>query len=531
MAVKIGSLAPRSTVLDNGRLELSGALGTQTVRVGTNTFVYVAGQDDAGISGFRVNANGSLTNVANRADSDDVALSGVANFATATIDGSTYLYANSTYENGITAFRVNPTGTLTRVDVYFDSGPLELSGTTGRMSIAVVNGNPRLVVSGASDDGFSVFQIGFDGRLSRLANRTDAANPQFELNGAMDTATAVVGGRSLIFVAGRDDAGISSFELRPDERVVFRDSYSDSDGPAASLSGVTGLATATVAGATYVIAAGQYDNGVTSLAVNASGGLTFADNLTESTFSGLAGASSVTSFRLEGESFVAVSARNDDALSLVHVGRGGQLTEVTRVFDTAGTALGDGQYNSFAVVGGRPMLLATGADDNGVTAFEIGGRNDRLAGGRAADVLLGLGGNDVLIGNGGNDRLIGGFGADELVGGAGRDTLSGGAGADDFVFTSLAHSGTSAATADVIRGFGRGVDDIDLTTIDARSGSLRNDAFVLDTNGSFSAGEVRQRVVQGNLLIELNADADPQAEMAILLAGAQARLAASDFLL
>lgn len=531
MAVMIGSLAPRSTVFDNGRLELSGALGTQTVQVGTNTFVYVAGQDDAGISGFRVNANGTLTNVANRADSPDLALSGVANFATASVDGTTYLYANSTYENGITVFRVNPTGTLARVDVYFDSGPLELAGSTGRMSIAVVNGNPRLVVSGANDDGFSVFQIGNDGRLSRLANRTDEADPQYELNGAMDTATAVVGGRSLIFVAGRDDAGISSFELRPDESLAFRDSYSDNEGPQASLSGVTGLATVAVAGATYVVAAGQYDNGVTSLAVNASGDLTFADNLIDTTSSGLAGASSVTSFRLEGESFVAVSARNDDALSLVHVGRGGQLTEVTRVFDTVETALGGTHYNSFAVVGGRPMLLATGADDDGLTAFEIGGRNDRLVGGRAADVLLGLGGNDVLIGNGGNDRLIGGLGADRLVGGTGRDVLSGGAGADDFVFTSLAHSGTSAATADVIRGFGRGVDDIDLMAIDAKAGTLRNDAFVLDTNGSFSAGEIRQRVVSDGLLIQLNVDADPQAEMAILLAGAQARLAASDFLL
>lgn len=143
--------------------------------------------------------------------------------------------------------------------------------------------------------------------------------------------------------------------------------------------------------------------------------------------------------------------------------------------------------------------------------------------------LTGNEGANVLTGNAGANALSGAGGDDRLIGGGGADTLAGGAGADDFVF--LAASDSVGATRDVVASFQVGLDDIDVSAIDAKVGLSGNQAFALDTNGSFSAGEVRQTLVSGGLLIEFNTDSDTTAEMAVFVQGLAARLAATDFLL
>jgi serralysin len=84
---------------------------------------------------------------------------------------------------------------------------------------------------------------------------------------------------------------------------------------------------------------------------------------------------------------------------------------------------------------------------------------------------------------------------------------------------------------DIIEGFVKGQDGIVVSAIDANSGVAGNQAFVLDANNSFSAGEIRQKGVSGNLLLEFNVDADATVEMAILLNGVGNALGAGDFVL
>jgi Ca2+-binding RTX toxin-like protein len=137
-------------------------------------------------------------------------------------------------------------------------------------------------------------------------------------------------------------------------------------------------------------------------------------------------------------------------------------------------------------------------------------------------------GGDTLEGLGGNDSLGGEAGADRIVGGTGTDSLSGGTGADDFVFLTLADS-TADLNRDRILDFRPGEDDLVLSAIDARTGTAGDQAFVLDLDGSFSQGEIRQVVTAAGLLVEINNDADAAVDMAILLSGQTARLASTDF--
>ncbi|MDX2154988.1 MAG: calcium-binding protein [Hyphomicrobiaceae bacterium] len=138
--------------------------------------------------------------------------------------------------------------------------------------------------------------------------------------------------------------------------------------------------------------------------------------------------------------------------------------------------------------------------------------------------------DNFLVGNTGSNELYGAGGNDNLTGGLGLDYLMGGLGIDRFLYTSTADSGPTSATCDRILDFNSG-DQIWLNAIDANTLLGGDQAFALDTDGSFSAGEIRQTVVGANLLIEMNTNASVAAEMRILMLGQATALTASDFVL
>jgi Ca2+-binding RTX toxin-like protein len=151
-------------------------------------------------------------------------------------------------------------------------------------------------------------------------------------------------------------------------------------------------------------------------------------------------------------------------------------------------------------------------------------KGDVLTGNKAGNVLAGEGGHDVLDGGGGNDRL---------VGGAGADTLKGGKGADTFVFLDVTDSGTAKGKRDVITDFKQSQGDrIDLSAIDARSGTAKNEAFVFLGEKQFSGkkGELRFETKKGTTYVYGDVDGDRKADFALQLAG-EIDLKKADFLL
>ena len=95
-----------------------------------------------------------------------------------------------------------------------DAGTLELAGAAS-VSTAVVSGTTYLFVAGYSDDGVSVFQVASDGTLTSVFNISDdptfSDDPTLQLNGAISVSTAVVSDTTYLFVAGRNDNGVSVF--------------------------------------------------------------------------------------------------------------------------------------------------------------------------------------------------------------------------------------------------------------------------------------------------------------------------------
>jgi Ca2+-binding RTX toxin-like protein len=136
----------------------------------------------------------------------------------------------------------------------------------------------------------------------------------------------------------------------------------------------------------------------------------------------------------------------------------------------------------------------------------------------------------TLTGNELDNRIVGGDGDDIIAGGAGRDVLTGGAGHDTFVFTALTDSVVGVAR-DKIQDFVEGTDRIDLSRIDAISGTPGDDGFHFVDSGALShAGDLRVYAADGNTVVAADVNGDHKADFQILIAGVHT-LTASDFIL
>lgn len=146
--------------------------------------------------------------------------------------------------------------------------------------------------------------------------------------------------------------------------------------------------------------------------------------------------------------------------------------------------------------------------------------NNEIRGDVGADVLIGLAGNDTLIGGGGADRLRGGTGIDRLLGDAGEDV---------FIFGTAAEVGTNAAR-DVIVGFQRGVDRIDLGMIDANTSASGNQAFSASIVTTFTGqrGQLSVETVAGGVILRGDVNGDRLADFALTVTGVTT-LSAGDF--
>ncbi len=145
----------------------------------------------------------------------------------------------------------------------------------------------------------------------------------------------------------------------------------------------------------------------------------------------------------------------------------------------------------------------------------------KLTGNNLAQTISGNAGANILSAGGGNDILVGGLG---------RDKLTGGSGYDNFDFNARNETGKTAATRDVITDFVHGIDDIDLSQIDASTSRSGNQAFrfigTIDFRGV--AGELHYSHVGSKTIIEGDVNGDGRADFQIELLGRKV-LSGGDF--
>lgn len=212
--------------------------------------------------------------------------------------------------------------------------------------------------------------------------------------------------------------------------------------------------------------------------------------------------------------------------------------EILRMSVEGLTGTGNALDNRIIGSGGVDRLFGMDGDD----VIQGLGGDDTIYGGLGDDTLRGDDGNDVLFGDAGDDKLYGGAGDDILNGGAGndiieggpgRDILTGGAGKDSFIFRPGDLDGTTKAAPEVITDFSRADGErVSLSAIDARSGTIANDAFNFIGSNAFSgkAGELRFELVNGSAMVMGDVNGDKIADFAIHMQG-MTTMVSTDFIL
>ena len=170
------------------------------------------------------------------------------------------------------------------------------------------------------------------------------------------------------------------------------------------------------------------------------------------------------------------------------------------------------------------------ATNDGTSSIDTFIAIENLIGGSNSDILTGNAVNNIINGGSGNDTVNGGAGNDTVIGGLGKDTITGGTGTDIFDFNALLES-VVGVNRDIITDFSSAqLDKIDLSTIDANSTLVNDQAFLstILTSGNFNAiGQLR---LVGNILSG-NTDANlTTSEFEIQLTGVTS-LTGTDFIL
>ncbi|MEB8385653.1 calcium-binding protein [Rhodobacteraceae bacterium KMM 6894] len=516
MTFLIGAAENRFNVFDsaNPLTQLNGAGGVHVLTIGARTFAYMISRVDDAVTGFELFPDGQMLNVANVSDDDFPLLDFSRSAQSATVDGTTYLYVNG--HLGLTVFQVAPDGTLSHVQDVMDDAVLMLDLSSGMMTTATVAGTQYLIASGFADNGISAFSIGADGSLTH-SDSTSAFLVNPAIDGALDMASATVGGNTFVFVTGNTGDGVSSYRLNTDGTLTFVQGVLDT--ALLQLNGAWGVATAAVGTSTYLFVGGNIDDGISVFEIDSTGILTSVFFIDSGTVPSLDNVIGLTTFTIEGQTFLSASAQTSDAVTLFHVTNAGGLIEVDVINDTAATQLGATLYNDFYMMGERPFLAATGWLDDGLSTFELGGGDDTIIGTAGPDTILGLGGDDSISAGGqddlvydgrGNDSVNLGSGDDTLIVGGGADVYDGGSG-DDYIDYSASSGGVNInLTTNVISGSWANNDVIE--DFEGVGGSLTGNDTIRGTNGDNTinghGGDDRVYALDGNDDIDLGAGDD-----------------------
>lgn len=317
-------------------------------------------------------------------------------------------------------------------------------------------GQPYLVTASRGAPGLQVFRIDSASALTQV--QTIADGPKTTLGDVRALLTLDVGGTPVIVAASGAEGGIATYLPGAGGQLGLADTLGAAFG--IGMGGITALAGAQVAGASYVIAAGASTGTLTSFRVNTLGVLFEADHRTDDLTTRFGGVQDVATFTHAGRSF-AVAGGADDGLALFEIGPGGRLYHLQSIADQAGWTLGNVTSIAATVIGDQAQIFAAGESRPGLTQFAIDmSRFGTMALAPAqGGTLTGTARDDHLEATGGATTLQGGAGNDRLVAGPGATTMFGGAGDDVFVFRPMGGAGGTHRIMD----FGRGADRIDLS--------------------------------------------------------------------
>lgn len=194
---------------DTRRRTMADISAIASARLGTTTFLFAASAGESGITAFRLPATGRARRTAITGAARGIGMAGTSALATVAIRARRFLVAAAAGSGTLTSFRITAAGRLRPVDHRIDSLDTRFAGVSALAAFAWQD--RAFVVAGGSDDGLTLFELGLDGRLHLV--EVIAQEAGWTLAGVQAVAAVVVGKEAQLFAAGAGAPGITQFRI------------------------------------------------------------------------------------------------------------------------------------------------------------------------------------------------------------------------------------------------------------------------------------------------------------------------------
>ncbi len=182
----------------------------------------IAQRGVAGLGLFSLSDTGALTPIVQILDGAKAYLNGVTDTALLQRGADQVLLAISPLENGISSYRISPTGSVEWIDSFGAQNGLPVNGVAMLQTVNI-SGTDFAVIAATNSDSLTVLRVNPMGVFFQTDHVVDDADTRFDGIQAFDSFTAQ--GRFFIVAAGRD-AGLSLFEMLPNGRLSHLESFS-----------------------------------------------------------------------------------------------------------------------------------------------------------------------------------------------------------------------------------------------------------------------------------------------------------------
>lgn len=287
-------------------------------------------------------------------------LSGITDLEIIQVGGVTRLYAATRAGGGITALNVGAQMTLIDQEVTATNSVLP---APARLDLATLNGQASLIVMGASMPRMCGYRLGADGSIGVAVGISNSPP------GVVAAQTqVVVGGTTLQYVSTYGQSSIQCLRLAANGEMVAVATLTL--GPNQQGIDITALTTLQSGGETFLAATSRDDDAIMLFRVGATGTLQQTVRIGAGGGLGINDPSDVRTVEMGGVSYLLVASGATSSLSVLAVQPDGSLLVTDHVGDTLDTRFQGVQTLATVKVGDRVFVLAGGGDD-GLNLFTL----------------------------------------------------------------------------------------------------------------------------------------------------------------
>ena len=211
-----GALTGQTLINDTAAVALGDVTAMTSAMLKGHNFLFVASSFDAGLSVFEVGANGQL-NTRYLLTPDMAGFNAISALKTAQVGPRAFVLVASSETDTIMVLRVSAGGKLNLVDSLVDKSETRFDRVSA-LEVFEYDGRTFVLAAG-SDDGLTLFELNYRGRLTLLGVVADQFTTT--LTNISDIKVTIDNSQILVFVASATEHGFTEFELTLNPGQIF----------------------------------------------------------------------------------------------------------------------------------------------------------------------------------------------------------------------------------------------------------------------------------------------------------------------